>query len=159
MFFLERTVKQLMMVEWLSGRCSCDDNGFVTHVQIHQNEGVFVWMRFEPFCPEHAIMVTLTQNTQDDFAHVQCSKSHCGPLWDCCTWWVLHEWHSWGTCLSTHGTTPLLLRYSRMHIPSHHYKPLCHCKCLHNHGESKERVCEEGVGVGTHATQKTTVLS
>ena len=44
MFFLQRTVKQLMVVEWLSGKRSYDNHGFVAHAQIHQNESAFVQM-------------------------------------------------------------------------------------------------------------------
>ena len=47
-----------MVVERLSGKRSYDNHGFVAHAQIHQNESAFVCMRFEPFFPEHAIMVT-----------------------------------------------------------------------------------------------------
>ena len=74
MFFLQRTVKQLMVVEWLSGKRSYDNHGFVAHAQIHQNESAFVCMRFEPFFPEHAIMVTHKTLTMP--FHISTALSH-----------------------------------------------------------------------------------
>ena len=37
-------MKQLMVVERLSGKRSYDNHGFVAHAQIHQNESAFVRM-------------------------------------------------------------------------------------------------------------------
>ena len=157
MFFLERTVKQLMVVEWLSGKRSYDNHGFVAHVLTHQNEGAFVCMSLSnsvqsmPSWSHSHKTLKMTLHMSTVSSHIM---DHCETVApdECCKSGTVDA------CLSSHETTPLLLRCSRMHIPSHHHKPLCHYKCPHNN-ESIKSVCEGEVGMVTHATQMTTVLS
>ena len=113
--------------------------------------GCFCVHEFEQFCPEHAIMVTLTQNTHDAFAHVHCSKPHHGPLWDCCTWWVLQEWHSW--CLSfkpwNHSTFVEMLQNAHPIITT------SHCAITNIHTiMNLERVFVRGKWVWWHMQHK-----
>ena len=131
----------------------------MAHGLIHQNEGAFVQMRLS-LSVQNMPSLSHTHKTLVMPLHMSTVSSHImdhcetDTPGDCCMSGTVDA------CLSSHETTPLLLRCSRLYIPSHHhYKQLCHCKCPHNNGASRKSVCEEEMGVVTHATQMITVLS